>query len=54
MMATDLTTMRLDQGLVNELARPLTGILMDFFNDPENAAAFEKWLEERKGREVAG
>lgn len=44
--------MSLSEVQVNDLARPLVGIIIKFYADPKNEEDFQKWLrnvEERKG-----
>lgn len=46
--------MNLTDGQVNDLARPLVGIITKFYADPKNEEDYQKWLrnvEERKQRE---
>lgn len=46
--------MNLTDGQVNDLARPLVGIVTKFYADPKNEEDYQKWLrnvEERKQRE---
>lgn len=46
--------MNLTDGQVNDLARPLVGIIIKFYADPKNEEDYQKWLrnvEERKQRE---
>lgn len=33
---------------VQELAKPLVEILMDFYNDPKNRKGYERWLKKQK------
>ena len=47
-------SMNLTDGQVNDLARPLVGIITKFYADPKNEEDYQKWLrnvEERKQRE---
>lgn len=46
--------MSLSEVQVNDLARPLVGIITKFYADPKNEEDFQKWLrsaEERKQKE---
>lgn len=47
--------MNLTDGQVNDLARPLVGIITKFYEDPKNEEDFKKWLlnveEQRKQKE---
>ena len=46
--------MSLSEVQVNDLARPLVGIIIKFYADPKNEEDFQKWLrnvEERKQKE---
>ena len=46
--------MSLSEVQVNDLARPLVGIISKFYADPKNEEDFQKWLrnvEERKQKE---
>ena len=47
--------MNLSDIQVNDLARPLVGIVMEFYEDPKNEEDFKKWLlnveEQRKQKE---
>ena len=36
---------------VNDLARPLMGILEKFYQDPKNEEDFQKWLTQQKEKE---
>lgn len=36
--------MNLSDSQVNDLARPLMGILEQFYKDPKNEEDFQKWL----------
>lgn len=35
----------LTQSQIKDLARPLTGLVEEFFRDPKNEEAFNKWLQ---------
>lgn len=47
--------MNLSDTQINDLARPLVGIVMEFYEDPKNEEDFKKWLlnveEQRKQKE---
>lgn len=47
--------MNLSDTQVNDLARPLVGIVMKFYEDPKNEEDFKEWLrnveEQRKQKE---
>jgi len=46
--------MNLSDTQVNDLARPLVGLIIKFYEDPKNEEDFQKWLrnvEERKQKE---
>lgn len=36
--------MNLSDAQVNDLASPLVGIIMSFYEDPKNEEEFQKWL----------
>ena len=36
--------MNLSETQVNDLARPLVGIIIKFYEDPKNEEDFQKWL----------
>lgn len=36
--------MNLSDTQVNDLARPLVGLIIKFYEDPENEEDFKKWL----------
>jgi hypothetical protein len=36
---------KLNSEQVNDLARPLMGVLEKFYQDPKNEEAFRKWLQ---------
>lgn len=50
--------MNLSDTQINDLARPLVGIVMEFYEDPKNEEDFKKWLlnveEQRKQKESIG
>lgn len=47
--------MNLSDTQINDLARPLVSIVMEFYEDPKNEEDFKKWLlnveEQRKQKE---
>lgn len=40
--------MNLSDAQVNDLASPLVGIIMKFYEDPKNEEEFQQWLQQRK------
>lgn len=43
-------SMNLTNAQVNDLARPLMGILEKFYKDPKNEEDFQKWLRNVEGK----
>lgn len=41
----NLPQMNLTDEQLNDLARPLVSILMEFYKDPENEKKFQEWLQ---------
>lgn len=39
---------RLSKEHVNDLARPLVTLLIDFYKDPKNEEDFQRWLHEKE------
>lgn len=40
---------KLTDSQINDLARPLLGILEAFYQDPKNEKGFQEWLNSRRG-----
>lgn len=43
-IATGGDIMRLTQSQIHDLARPLVGILTNYYSDPKNEEEYQRWL----------